>query len=174
MEVKRNRQLTPHIKAFELFTHAAHGFPERPITEEQLEKYWRTLEFAERLRFLMNWVRKVRMGDKYKEQGIRVTSAYRHIQYNRKVKSTDTSMHTDPFSDKEPFCFAPCALDLAPYPILGEQEWSIFTYDEFWEMAEYVDDSFPDEPFRLGYYGRSLFIHVDSGFGHGGRRWEGN
>jgi hypothetical protein len=174
MEVERNRQVSPHIKAYELFTKAAHGFKERPITERQLKKYQHSLEFAERLRFLMNCVRKLRMKEKYREQGIHVTSAYRHLEYNRKVKSSDTSMHTDPKYSYEPFCFAPCALDLKPYPIMGEAEYSIFTYDEFYQMAELVDNSFPDRAYRLGYYGKSLFVHVDSGYGHGGLRWTGN
>jgi hypothetical protein len=174
MFVERNLQVSPHIKAYELFTKAAHGFKERPITEKQLAKYQHSLEFAERLRFLMNCVRKLRMGDNYVEQGIRVTSAYRHLAYNLEIDSTDTSMHTDPKFDYEPFCFAPCALDLSPYPIIGEAEYSIFTYDEFYEMAELVDKSFTDRAYRLGYYGKSLFVHVDSGYGHGGLRWNGN
>lgn len=175
MKVERNRQVSDHIKAYELYTHAAHGFPSMPITEEQLDKYQYSLEFAERLRGLMNWVRYERMGEgKYKEQGIRVTSAYRHLKYNLKIGSSDTSMHTDPKHTRLPFRLAPCALDLTPYPIMGEQEFSVFTYDEFYQMAELVDQSFPTRPYRLGYYGRSRFVHVDSGYGHGGMRWTGN
>lgn len=174
MYVERNRQVSPHIKAYELFTHAAHGFKERPITEEQLGKYQHSLDFAERLRFLMNCIRKLRMEERYTEQGIQVTSAYRHLDYNRKVNSGDASMHTDPQKDYQPFSYAPCAIDLTPYPIKGEGAFQVFTYDEFYEMARLVDESFPDRPYRLGYYGRSLFVHVDSGYGHGGLRWVGN
>ncbi len=175
MFVERNRQLSPHIKAYELFTHAAHGFKERPISEEHIPKYRDSLEFAERLRFLMNWVRYDCLGkNKYTEQGIRVLSGYRHLAYNRKVKSSDTSMHTDPYNDTLPYNQAPCALDLQPYPIKGEGEWSIFTYDEFYEMAQLVDQSYPSREYRLGYYGKSLFVHVDCGYRHGGRRWIGN
>lgn len=172
MEVERSRKLSDHISAYELFTHGAHGFEERPILEEHIPKYKDSLEFAERLRGFMNLIRYMRMGqDKYIEQGIRVTSGYRHLAYNLKVGSSDTSMHTDPKNDKLPFSLAPCALDLAPYPIKGEKEWSVFSYDEFWEMANIVDQSFPERPYRLGYYGKSLFVHVDCGYGHGGIRW---
>ena len=171
--VERSRQLTPHILAWELYTHGAYGFQPRPIIEEHIPKYAHTLEFAERLRGLINWVRKDRMEEWYTEQGIRVTSAYRHLEYNRKVGSGDGSMHTDPRSDKDPYNRAPCALDLAPYPIKGEGEWQWFNYNEFYKMAEHVDDSFPDRPYRLGYYGESGFVHVDSGYGYQALRWTG-
>ncbi len=171
MEVERSRQLSPHIKAWELYTHGAHGFEPRPILEEHIPKYKDTLEFAECLRFLMNCVRKLRQGENYKEQGIQVTSAYRHHAYNRKVGSSDTSMHTDPTTETQ---FAPCAMDLTPHPIIGEGAWSVFSYDEFYEMAQMVDANFKDRPYRLGFYGKSLFVHVDCGYGHGGQRWVGN
>lgn len=171
-DVERKRQLSPHIQAWELYTHAAHGFRARPIKEEHISKYKDTLEFAERLRFLMNWVRYERIGKtNYKEQGIEVTSAYRHLQYNLKINSSRTSMHTDPTNETP---FAPCAMDLRPHPIKGEGSWKWFSYDEFYEMAEMVDKSFPDLPFRLGYYGKSLFVHVDPvGGKHGKLRWTG-
>lgn len=169
MEVNRNYQLSEHIQAWELFTHAAYGFKTRPILHEHVEKYMDTLEFAERLRALINWVRLDRLGEEdYIEQGIQVTSGYRHRAYNRKVGSSDKSMHTDPTVETP---FAPCAMDVTPHPILGEGAWAVFTYDEFWEMAKLVDQSFPDRAYRLGYYPESLFIHVDCGYGHGGRRW---
>ncbi len=175
-EVERGRQLSDHFQAWELYTHGAHGFKPRPIKEEHIPKYKDTLEFAERLRGFMNLIRYDRMGkDKYTEQGMSVTSAYRHRAYNRKVNSSDTSMHTDPppgvDSENWP---APCAMDLTPSPIKGEGKWKYFSYDEFYQMAELVDQSFPERPYRLGYYGKSLFVHVDCGYGHGGKRWKGN
>lgn len=169
-EVERDRKLSDHIKAWELYTHAAHGFKARPLLEEHVPKYQHTLEFAERLRGFMNCVRKLRMKNRYVEQGIQVTSGYRHLAYNRRCGSSDTSMHTDPTAKTR---FAPCALDVTPHSIIGEGAWSVFSYDEFWQMAELVDDSFPDRAYRLGYYGKSLFVHVDCGYGHGKTRWEG-
>ncbi len=171
----RNEQISPHIQAWELYTHAAHGYKERPITRDHVDKYADSLDFAERLRFLMNWVRLDRLGQsRYKEQGIQVTSGYRHIAYNLKIGSGDTSMHTDPMSYELPFRQAPCALDLTPYPIKGEGAWKVFNYDEFYKMAEMVDESYPDRPYRIGYYGKSLFVHVDCGYGHRSTRWVGN
>lgn len=170
--VPRNVRLSDHFQAWELYTHGAHGFKEQPILEEHIPKYKDTLEFAERLRGFMNLIRYQRMGkDNYIEQGLKVTSAYRHRAYNRRVRSSDTSMHTDPTPSTP---FAPCAMDLQPDTIKGEGAWKYFTYDEFHEMAELVDKSFPSRPYRLGYYGKSLFVHVDCGYNHAGRRWIGN
>lgn len=173
MEVERNRQLSPHIQAWELYTHGAHGFKPRPILESHIPKYKDTLEFVERLRFLMNWVRYKRIAiiSPFIEQGIQVTSGYRHRAYNRKVRSSDTSMHTDSTPNT---LFAPCAMDVTPASIRGEGAWSVFSYDEFYDMALMVDKSFPDKPYRIGYYGKSLFVHVDCGYGHGKTRWHRN
>lgn len=171
-EVERNRQLSDHFQAWELYTHAAHGFKARPIQEDHISKYKDTLEFAERLRGFMNLIRYQRIGKtNYKEQGMEVTSAYRHLRYNLKIDSSRTSMHTDPASSTP---FAPCAMDLRPSPIKNEGSWKYFSYDEFYEMAVLVDQSFPTRPYRLGYYGKSLFVHVDCGYNHGSTRWIGN
>jgi hypothetical protein len=170
--VEPNRQISDHFQAWEFYTHAAYGFASRPILEEYLPKYQHTLEFAERLRGFMNLIILDRIGQRlFKERGIEVTSAYRHLEYNRKVGSSDTSMHTDPHPESKNL--GPCAIDAKPIYIKGEGTYNIFTYDEFWMMAELVDDSFPSRPYRLGYYPKSLFVHVDCGYGYGGIRWEG-
>ena len=169
--VERGREIAPHFKAYELYTKGAHGFAPRAITEKMLEKYKPTLEFLERLRFLINWIRHERMGQDYIEQGIHVTSAYRHRSYNRKIKSSDTSCHTDPTPTTT---FAPCAIDAIPYPLKGEGSYSIITYDEFHQCVILVAESYPEEGWGIGYYGRSLFVHIDSGHGKRQRRWIGN
>lgn len=168
--MNRRLRLSDHFEAWELYTHAAHGFKERPIPEGYIAKYKDTLEFAERLRGLMNFVIYERTGI-WEDRGLEVTSGYRHRDYNRKINSSDTSMHTDP-TTKTPF--APCAMDLKPLYKKGHGRYDVFTYDEFHEMAELVDKSFSSRPYRIGYYGKSRFVHIDCGYGHGGRRWIGN
>ena len=172
-EVPRHEQISEHFQAWELYTHARHGFAARPITRKILAKYEHTLEFAERLRGFMNFVIYQRSGI-WMDLGLECISGYRHLEYNRKCKSSNTSMHTDenPKSNN----LGPCAMDLAPIYKKGKGRYCYgFIYDEFHEMAELVDKSFGDErPYRLGYYGKSGFVHVDCGYGYGGRRWIGN
>jgi len=120
-----------------------------------------TLEFVECLRFLMNAVIWERT-QKWIDAGIRVVSAYRPVNYEKAHKRSGNSRHTQ-FQ----------ALDICP--TVG---YRYFTYNEFWKMAELIDNNFKGRAYRLGSYAKTFdhyrnitWIHVDCAYGYGGRRW---
>ena len=116
-----------------------------------------TVEFLERLRFLMN-AHVYRQTGRYIDLGLTVVSGHRSLKYNRRIGSKDSSRHV-----------SGQAADVRP---ANGYVW--FKYKEFCDMAELVDTSFPDRPYRIGKYshlGKNAFIHIDCGYGHGGKRW---
>lgn len=126
-----------------------------------------TLDFLERLRFLMNIIilqkkdafkedGKIKRGTKYPDIGIQVTpnGGYRH----------------DPTKSKTSRHYHFQAVDVRPVGLYTHG----FSYEEFYQMCELVDQSFPNRPYRLGKYlgySGSEWVHVDCAFGYGGRRW---
>ena len=116
-----------------------------------------TVEFLERLRGLMNFYIYQKTG-KWLDIGIQIVSGYRSLEYNRRIGSSDSSRHV-----------AGQAADIKPV-----NGYKYFSYKDFHKMAVLVDRSYSDRPYRIGYYGRSKFVHIDCGYGHGGRRWSGN
>ena len=116
-----------------------------------------TVEFLERLRGFMNFYVFDKTG-KWLDIGIRIISGHRSLTYNRRIGSSDSSRH-----------IAGQAADIIPN--IG---YKYFSYQDFHKMAILIDKSFPNRAYRLGYYGRSKFVHVDCGYGHGSTRWIGN
>lgn len=161
--ISRYNKISPHFKKDELATKTRFGYPRTQIPDKYIPKYKDTLEFCERLRLFMNmWL--FMKGGKWLEIGIKVVSGYRHRPYNRKVGSSDTSMHTDPNPKSKNL--APCAMDVMP--VGGYKH---LRYVTFYLMCLAVAASFPDRPYRIGKYSRDLFVHIDCGYGYGSTRW---
>ena len=115
-----------------------------------------TVEFLERLRGFMNFYIFDKTGT-WLNIGIQIVSGYRALEYNRRIGSSDTSRHV-----------AGQAADIKP-----AGGYKYFSYKDFYQMAVLVDRSYSDRSYRIGFYGRSKFVHVDCGYGHGSRRWNG-
>jgi len=128
-----------------------------PLPENFPETIRDAVDFLERLRGFMNFYI-CRKTNVWLDVGLKIISGHRTLEYNRRIGSNDTSRHV-----------AGQAADVAP---VGGYKW--FSYSDFYEMCELVDRSFSSRPYRLGKYNRSKFVHVDCGYGHGGRRWTGN
>ena len=144
--------LSEHFSAKEFRCHDGSALPANfPKTIKD------TIEFLERLRGFMNFYIAQKTGT-WIDLGIIIVSGYRNLQYNRRIGSSDTSRHV-----------SGQAADIKP---VGGYKY--FSYGDFYKMAVIVDRSFKDRPYRLGQYNKSLFVHVDCGYGHGSRRWRGN
>lgn len=145
-----NLKLSDHFTAREFQCH--NGDPLRPNFHKTIKD---TVEFLERLRWLMNAVVEVKTGEN-KNIGLRVVSGHRTLDYNTRIGSKPTSAHV-----------SGQAADIAP--IRGYQHG--FNYKEFHDMAIIIDRTFDDRPYRIGKYSGSGFVHIDCRYGHGGRRW---
>jgi uncharacterized protein YcbK (DUF882 family) len=144
-----NTILSEHFKAVEFQCHDGSELP------ANFEKTIRdTVEFLERLRGFMNWWLHQKTGQ-WHDLGIHVLSGYRSVAHNRKVGSTDSSRHV-----------TGQAADVTP-----SGGFRRIDYEEFYQMTLLVDRSYSNRPYRIGKYTRSGFVHVDCGYGHGGRRW---
>jgi hypothetical protein len=128
-----------------------------PLPDNFPETIKDTVEFLERLRGFMNFYIAKNTGV-WLDLGIIIISGHRTLSYNRRIGSSDTSRHV-----------TGQAADVKP---VGGYKY--FSYGDFYKMCAIVDKSFPGRPYRLGYYGRSKFVHIDCGYGHGSTRWTGN
>lgn len=152
-----NLQLSKHFKAKEFQCHDGSPLPD--IFPERIKD---TVEFMERLRGFINFVVLERTGQ-WKNIGIYITSGHRSPEYMKKKNIKDSGNHSG--------CYAG---DTMPTKDGQHYYYKYFTYEEYWEMTELVDKSFPDRSYRLGRYDESRFVHVDCRYGYGGRRWKGN
>lgn len=147
-----NEKLSEHFIPGEFQCHNGDALP-----ENFAETINDTVEFLERLRFLMNCHIYLVTGN-YPDSGIQIVSGHRSPRYNRRIGSSDSSRHV-----------SGQAADVKP-----AGGYKHFTYRDLCDMAELIDKSFSDRPYRLGRYshlGKNAFIHVDCGYGHGGLRW---
>jgi len=110
------------------------------------------------IRSKMNAVIEARHG-RFFDEGITVTSGYRSPAYNGKLpsnrgKKIKTGAH-------------PAGTALDTHPSNG---YRLITYEDYYAC---VVDSCVDfkEPYRVGKYTKSGFVHVDCWYGHGSRRW---
>lgn len=142
--------LSEHFNASEFRCHD-HRYP---LPDDFPETIHDTVEFLERLRGFMNFYIAHATGA-WIDLGLIVVSGHRALEYNRRIGSKDSSRHV-----------SGQAADIKP---VGGYKY--FSYRDFYKMATMVDRSYSDRPYRLGLYTGSLFVHVDCGYGHGGRRW---
>lgn len=129
-----------------------------PLPDDFGETIRDTVEFLERLRLLMN-VRLLERTGAWPGEGLVITSGHRTQSHNRAVGGAENSRHV-----------AGQAADTRPAFEYGDE----FSYGDFCELAELVDATFPDRPYRLGFYpraGAKAWIHVDCAYGFGARRW---
>jgi len=132
-----------------------------PLPDDFGETIRDTVEFLERLRLLMN-VRLLERTTKWCDAGLAVTSGHRSASHNRAVGGAPDSRHV-----------TGQAADVRP--VRGYDE--TLSYGDFCALARLADASFPERPYRLGFYpeaGKSAWIHVDCAYGFGARRWGGS
>jgi len=128
-----------------------------PLPDDFKDTIKDTVEFLERLRGFMNFYIFDKTGV-WLNIGINITSGYRHPEYMKRKDIKDSGNHSGGF-----------AADVTP---VGKYKY--FNYEDFYKMAVLVDRSYTTRPYRIGYYGRSQFVHIDCRYGHGRRRWSGN
>lgn len=146
-------QLSEHFSDEEFRCH-----DRSPLPDDFAKTIADTVDFLERLRGFMNFHLFKTQGA-WLDLGVIVLSGHRSLPYNLRIGSTKSSQHV-----------AGRAADVVP---ACGYKW--FTYGEWYEMCELVAKSYgEDRPYRLGKYTRSKFVHVDCGYGHGGKRWQGN
>ena len=144
--------LSEHFKASEFQCHDG-----GPLPGDFHKTIKDTVEFLERLRGFMNFYVCKQTGV-WLDLGIHPTSGYRSKEYMKRKNIKDSGNHSGGF-----------AADIEP---VGGYKY--FSYSDFYKMAVLVDRSYKSRPYRIGYYGKSKFVHVDCRYGHGGRRWTGN
>jgi uncharacterized protein YcbK (DUF882 family) len=151
MALDPNTQLSEHFKASEF---VCHDPKDKALPNNFAETIADTVEFLERLRGFMNFWLYKKVGQRF-DLGIHIMSGYRNLKYNRRIGSTDSSRHV-----------AGQAADVTP-----SGGFRRVSYEEFYQMLVLVDRSYSNRPYRIGKYTRAGFVHVDCGYGHGGRRW---
>ncbi len=150
MSTPLDMKLSEHFTAREFQCHDG-----SPIPDWFPEKIGDTVEFLERLRGFMNWHILKTTGE-WLNMGLHVTSGYRTMAYQKRRGIGTTTNHPGGW-----------AADVTP------GGYNVISYDQFWQMAELVAQSFEDRPYRLGNYAKKAtkFVHVDCRYGYGGLRW---